>query len=259
MSEVLYSAGDGIARIVLNRPEKRNALNAAVVAGIKEALARSAADRDVRVVLLSGAGADFCSGADLAELRKIAANGPLENIADARSLGELFLEIRRHRCPVIAAVRGRALAGGCGLATACDLVLTTESAQFGYPEVNIGFVPAMVMALLRRQVSEKRAFELLTLGNIIGAREAMSFGMINAVFPDASFESDAEAWVNRLARKPAGAIAMTKSLLYQGDNLSFEAAIEAGIHANALARTTEECRQGVERFLAGKHTGAQPG
>jgi methylglutaconyl-CoA hydratase len=254
MSEVLYQAGDGIARIVLNRPEKRNALSAAVIAGVREGLARSAADKDVRVVALAGTGADFCSGADLAELRKIAENGPLENIADARSLGELFLEIRGHRCPVIAAVQGRALAGGCGLATACDLVLAAESVQFGYPEVSIGFVPAMVMALLRRQVSEKRAFELLTLGNVIGAREAMSLGMINAVFPDASFESDVEAWVNVLAQKPPGAVAMTKSLLYEGDNLSFEAAIEAGIHANALARTTEECRQGVERFLARKRT-----
>jgi len=252
MSEVLYQSGGGIARIALNRPEKRNALNAAVLAGIKAALARAADGGDIRVVVLSGEGADFCSGADLAELRKIAENGPLENIADARSLGELFLAIRRHRCPVVAAVRGRALAGGCGLATACDLALAAESAQFGYPEVNIGFVPAMVMALLRRQVSEKRAFELLALGNIVSAREAMTLGMVNAVFSDASFESDVDAWVNRLAQKPPGAVAMTKSLLYQGDSLSFEAAIEAGIHTNALARTTEECRQGVERFLARK-------
>jgi len=252
MSDVLYGAANGIARIVLNRPDKRNALNAAAIAGLKAALARGAADRDVRVVLLSGAGADFCSGADLAELSKIAGNAPLENLADARSLGELFLAIRRHRCPVVAAVHGRALAGGCGLATACDLVLAGESAQFGYPEVNIGFVPAMVMALLRRQVSEKRAFGLLTLGAVIGAREAMSLGMINAVIPDAAFESDVEAWVNRLAQKPGGAVALTKTLLYQGDNLSFEAAIEAGVHANALARTTEECRQGIERFLARK-------
>ena len=129
-------------------------------------------------------------------------NGPLENIASARAIGDLFLAIRRHRCPVIAAVRGRALAGGCGLATACDLVLAAESAQFGYPEVNIGFVPAMVMALLRRQVAEKRAFELLTLGGVIGAREAMSMGLVNAVFADDSFDEDVNAWVGRLARKP---------------------------------------------------------
>jgi len=173
-------------------------------------------------------------------------------MASARAIGNLFLEIRRHRCPVVAAVRGRALAGGCGLATACDLVLAAESAQFGYPEVNIGFVPAMVMALLRRQVAEKRAFELLALGGVISAREALSIGLVNAVFAYSSFEDEANAFVDRLARKPPTAVSMTKSLLYHGDGLSFEAAIEAGIYANALARTTDECQEGVERFLEGK-------
>jgi methylglutaconyl-CoA hydratase len=182
----------------------------------------------------------------------MADNGPLDNIAAARAIGDVFWAIRRHRCPVIAAVRGRALAGGCGLATACDLLLAAESAQFGYPEVNIGFVPAMVMALLRRQVAEKQAFELLTLGGAIGAREAMSLGLVNAVFADNTFDDDVNAWVDRLARKPPAAVSMTKRLLYHGDGLSFEAAIEAGIYANALARTTEECQRGVERFLEGK-------
>ncbi|HTP85307.1 MAG TPA: enoyl-CoA hydratase-related protein [Bryobacteraceae bacterium] len=241
-----------IARIVLNRPEKRNALNAELVTRISAGLAEAAADPDTRVVLISGEGADFCSGADLAELRAITENGPAENLASARALGQLFVDIRRHRCPVIAAVRGRALAGGCGLATACDVVLAAESAQFGYPEVNIGFVPAMVMALLRRQVPEKRAFELLALGQVIGAREAAAFGLVNAVFSEATFDDDVATWVNRLARKPPGAVAMTKSLLYQGDGLSFETAIDLGAHANALARTTEECREGVRRFLEGK-------
>jgi len=240
---------DGIARIVLNRPEKRNALDGALVEKIGKELASAEADPTIRVVLLSGEGRDFCSGADLAELRAMASNGPAENIASARAIGDLFLAIRRHRCPVIAAVRGRALAGGCGLATACDLVLAAESAQFGYPEVNIGFVPAMVMALLRRQVAEKRAFELLTMGSAIGAREAMSLGLVNAVFLDDSFDADVNAWADRLARKPPGSVAMTKSLLYHGDGLSFEAAITSGVYANALARTTEECQEGVRRFL----------
>jgi methylglutaconyl-CoA hydratase len=240
---------EGIARIVLNRPEKRNALDGALVKKIGTDLASAEADSAIHVVLLTGEGPDFCSGADLAELRAMASNGPAENIAAARAIGDLFLAIRRHRCPVIAAVRGRALAGGCGLATACDLVLAAESAQFGYPEVNIGFVPAMVMALLRRQVAEKRAFELLTLGGVIGAREAMSLGLVNAVFADDSFDADVNAWVDRLARKPPGAVSMTKRLLYHGDGLSFEAAIASGVYANALARTTDECKEGVKRFL----------
>jgi methylglutaconyl-CoA hydratase len=110
----------------------------------------------------------------------------------------------------------------------------------------------MVMALLRRQVAEKRAFELLTLGGVIGAREAMSMGLLNAVFADASFDDDVNAFLHRLARQPPSAVSMTKSLLYRGDGLSFDAALEAGVYANALARTTEECKQGVKRFLEGK-------
>jgi len=172
---ILYAADGGIARITLNRPEKRNALNDELIAGLKEALRQADHDEDVRVAVLSGAGSDFCSGADLAALQKISAATVAENIEDARSLMELFLLIRRVRMTVISAVRGRALTGGCGLALACDMVLAARS-RFGFPEIWIGFVPAMVMAILRRNTSEKRAFELLTLGNDIGAGEAQGFG-----------------------------------------------------------------------------------
>src|SRR5438270_8250976 len=143
---ILYTRESSVARIVLNRPEKRNALSPELVAGLKSALAEST---DANVVVISGAGQDFCSGADLEELRRIAQADVLENVADARSLGDLYIAIRRHPHPVVAAVRGRALAGGCGLAMACDVVLAAESAQFGYPEVNIGFVPAVVSAIVR--------------------------------------------------------------------------------------------------------------
>src|SRR5204863_9867058 len=141
-------------------------------------------------VLVTGAGADFCSGADLSALRKISESSAAENLEDAQSLMELFALIRGVRVPVVAAVRGRALAGGCGLATACDIVLASSSARFGYPEVKIGFVPAMVMAILRRNVSEKRAFELITRGEEISADEAKVFGLVNQVFPDESFADD---------------------------------------------------------------------
>src|ERR1700694_3060223 len=152
---VLFAVHDGIARITLNRPEKRNALNDAVVAELKATLRSAESNERVLVAVISGAGQDFCSGADLSALQKISAASVSENVADARSLMELFLMIRRLRLPVVAAVRGKALAGGCGLATACDIVLAASSARFGYPEVKIGFVPAMVMAILRRNVGEK--------------------------------------------------------------------------------------------------------
>src|SRR5689334_10832549 len=187
--KLLYAAAAGVARITLNRPDKRNALDAEIVAEIRGALREAAADETARVVLLTGAGKDFCSGADLGALQRISEATVMENVVDARNLADLFIEMRRHPRPIVAAVRGRALAGGCGLATACDLVLATASAQFGYPEVNIGFIPAMVMAILRRSVSEKRAFELITMGKIISAPVAADIGLINATFPDEEFDA----------------------------------------------------------------------
>src|SRR5271155_1576137 len=149
---ILFSAESGIARITLNRPEKRNALDPESIGELKNALTRSAQDESVRAVAITGAGADFCSGADLAGLDQTAEAGVLDHMETARSLAEVFLQMRHHLRPIVALVRGRALAGGCGLATACDLIVATESSRFGYPEVNIGFVPAMVMAILRRSV-----------------------------------------------------------------------------------------------------------
>jgi methylglutaconyl-CoA hydratase len=247
--KIIYSVDQAVARITLNRPDKRNALDDEILAEFADALRAAGRDKDVRVVLLTGAGKDFCSGADLASLQRISEAGVEESMASARVMGELFVEMRRHRRPIIAAVRGRALAGGCGLATACDIILGAESAQFGYPEVNIGFIPAMVMAILRRSVSEKRAFELITRGEIISARVAADFGMINRVFPDELFDSEAEAYTMLLAKKSASAVSLAKSLLYHMDGMTFDAAIEAGIQLNAITRMTEDCKRGVERFL----------
>jgi methylglutaconyl-CoA hydratase len=173
-------------------------------------------------------------------------------MASARALADLFIAMRRYPHPIIAAVRGRALAGGCGLATAADMILAAESAQFGYPEVNIGFVPAMVMAILRRCVSEKRAFELITTGDVINAQTAFDFGLVNRVFADETFDVDVEAFASRLATKSASALMLSKQLLYHTDAMSFEAAIEAGVQTNAIARSTEDFKRGIERFLKKK-------
>ncbi len=247
--KVLYSAGSGIARITLNRPEKRNALDSQMIDGTQQALTRSASDATVRVVLITGAGRDFCAGADLAALQKLRDAGPMENLADAHRLADLFLEMRRHPRPIVAMVRGRALAGGCGVATAADIVLAAESAQFGYPEIKIGFVPAMVMAILRRSVTERRAFELLATGETIPASKALETGLINHVYADEVFEAEAERYVAQLVSRPASALALTKSLMYQMDGLPFEAALSAGVQTNALARLTDDYRRGIEQFL----------
>lgn len=247
---VLYSVEGAIARITLNRPEKRNALNDAVIAGLKESLRRASSDERVRVVVIAGAGKDFCSGADLSALQKVAQASVSENVEDARSLLDLFVLIRQIPVPVVAAVKGRALAGGCGLASACDLVVAATSARFGYPEVKIGFVPAMVMAILRRNVSEKRAFELLTRGAEISADEAKQFGLVNQVFADESFDGDLDLYLKELEKLSRSAVALTKSLLYQIDGLSFSAALETGADVNVIARLTEDCQQRVARFLS---------
>jgi methylglutaconyl-CoA hydratase len=249
---ILYNVDGAIARITLNRPEKRNALNDELLGVLKDSLALAAEDELVRVVLLTGAGHDFCSGADLASLDRTAEAGVLDHLATAHELAEIFLAIRHHPKPVVAAVRGRAFAGGCGLATACDLVLAEESAQFGYPEVRIGFIPAMVMAILRRSVSEKRAFELLTTGEPIGAPEALNIGLINRMFPNEIFDASVETYVDSLAAKSASALGLTKRLLYHIDGMTFDASIEAGAHANALARMTEDAKRGIEKFARKK-------
>jgi methylglutaconyl-CoA hydratase len=246
---VLLASAGGIARITLNRPEKRNALNSQLIEALKDALRRAAEVVDVRVIVLAGAGSDFCSGADLSALQKIATASVAENLEDARSLMELFTLIRSIRVPVVAAVRGRALAGGCGLATACDIVLAGRSSRFGYPEVKIGFVPAMVMAILRRNVSEKRAFEMVTLGAEIGAEDALSFGLVNHVLDDEAFEDEVDAFVQRYMNTSGSAVALTKQLLYRTDAMGFEDALQFGVDENVIARMSEDCQKGIARFL----------
>lgn len=244
---------DGIARLTLNRPEKRNALDGAMVAALHAAIDDAERDAAVRVIAIQGAGSDFCAGADLAQLERIAEGaGVLENLDDATALGELFIRMRRAHRPIVALVQGNAIAGGAGLATACDIILAREDAVFGYPEVHLGFVPAMVMALLRRSLGEKRAFELVTRGERITAQHAQALGLVNDVFPRATFEEETHAYLRGFTVRSASALRLTKRLLYGMDGLSFEEAIARGAEINVLARGTEDCRQGVREFLTRK-------
>lgn len=250
MSEILTETSDFVLTVTLNRPEKRNALNDALIGDLKDALRRTDEEETLRAVIIRGAGKDFCSGADLSALHKIAESDVLENHDDADHLRELFSVIRRVKVPVIAAVHGRALAGGCGLATACDLVLATESARFGYPEVKIGFVPAMVMAILRRNVSEKRAFELATQGFEFDAPTAKSFGLINQIYEDGLFDQEVKNYVSVYGKVSRSAVVLSKKLLYQMDGLSYEAALASGVDVNTIARLTDDCQTGIARFLS---------
>lgn len=246
---LLAEVAGGVCRLTLNRPDKRNALDARLVADLKAALRAADADSQVRVVAIQGAGKDFCSGADLSALRRIAEASVMENLDDVEELAELFLLPRKMKKPVVACVRGRALAGGCGLATACDLVVAAETAQFGYPEVRIGFVPAMVMAILRRNVSEKRAFELIVRGQPIAAAEAERTGLINHAWPDAEFDRERDTLLDDLAARSPSAVQLSKRLLYHSDGMGFDAAIRAGADVNVVARMTDDMKAGVARFL----------
>lgn len=256
MAELVRSeidAAAGIARVFLSRPERRNALSAGLVEALKDTLALAEADERIRVVAVRGDGPDFCAGADLHELRASVDDGPLASLADADALGDLFLLLRRMEKPVVAVVHGRALAGGCGLASACDLVLASEEARFGYPEVKIGFVPAMVMAMLRRAVGEKRALGLVATGRIIDAETARQYGLVHEVFPAEEFQDRVERFLSDLSAQSASAIALTKRMLYQMDAMSFEASVRAGAGVNVVARLTDDCREGVRQFVERKN------
>lgn len=252
MSEILTSRENSILTITLNRPEKRNALNDALIDALKDALRKADKDAELRAILIEGAGKDFCSGADLSALQKISESDVMENLADAENMLELFALIRKIKFPVIAAVKGRALAGGCGLATACDLVLAAKSARFGYPEVKIGFVPAMVMAILRRNLSEKRSFELITQGFEFSAEEAEKINLINRVFEDESFDKDVKTYVSAYEKASRSAVILSKKLLYQMDGMKFETALETGAEVNTIARLTKDCQRGIAKFLEKK-------
>lgn len=247
---VIFNLEGAVARITLNRPEKRNALNGALITALKRALRTASDDPTVRVIVLTGAGPDFCSGADLQALQKISGATVEENVADAGSLVELFTLIRQVSVPVVASVRGRALAGGCGLATACDLVLASRSARFGYPEVKLGFVPAIVLAIMRRSVSEKRAFDLITRGVEISAEQAQDFGLVNEVFDDGSLDDDVNAYIRPFEKTSRTAVALAKNLLYQIDGLPLPEALQTGADVNVITRLTADCQKGIATFLA---------
>ena len=249
MTALLTEDVDGIAFLTLNRPDKRNALNDELISSLKTALGELEKAGTTKCAVIRGAGKDFCSGADLSALQKIAESDVVENLEDARSLMELFLLLRNVSFPVVAAVTGRALAGGCGLATACDLVVASDDARFGYPEIRIGFVPAMVMAILRRNLSEKRAFELIARGFDFSATEAERIGMINEVFEVEKFDERLNDYVSPFRKTSASALKLSKNLLYQMDGSNFEEALNSGAQVNAIARMTEDCQKGIAKFL----------
>ncbi|HET7601711.1 MAG TPA: enoyl-CoA hydratase-related protein [Gemmatimonadales bacterium] len=246
---LLRNRSRGILTLTLNRPDKRNALSAALIDEFAAAIAEADLDAEVRVVCVRGAGKDFCAGADLAELLASADRSLNENEADAMRLGRLFLALRALPKPVVAVVQGRALAGGAGLATACDIVLAAETASLGYPEILRGFVPAMVMTMLQRQVGERVAFDLVATGRVLGASEALELGLVSRVVQEPALQNEAETLLAALAATSASALAFSKQLLYAQDGLPFAEGIALGARVNAAARATPDFRTAIAAFL----------
>jgi len=241
---------DGVVlHLTLNRPDKRNAIDGSLVEALHEALTTAELSSEVRLVALRGAGTDFSAGADLAELLASAEQPADANARNAERLGEVFIRMRELPHPVVAIVHGRALAGGFGLASACDIILARDDASFGYPEVQRGFVPAMVLAMLRRAVGEKVAFDLVTTGRLLTAREALDLGLISRVIPSESFETAVAHVLSDLGALSPTAVALTKRQLYALDGMDFQAGIKLGAQVNAVARGMPDFREAVERFL----------
>lgn len=245
--ELLHDGGILTAR--LNRPVARNALDRESIEGLHAAIDQADLDRDVRVLVLRGAGKDFCAGADLQELLASADRDARANEEEAMRLGAVFTRLRALPKPVMAVIQGRALAGGAGLATACDLVIAAASAQLGYPEIQRGFVPAMVMTLLRRATTEKRAFELVSTGRLLSAREACEAGLITRVVPDDQLDTVSGEVAQALASASATAMALTKQLFYDLDTLGVADGVALGARVNAVARGTPDFRKAISQFL----------
>jgi methylglutaconyl-CoA hydratase len=248
MTRIRLLKDGAIGRVVLARPEKKNALDRQAADDLFAALAQFEGDATIRAIHLAADGDDFCAGADLEALERTLDAGAEVHRADAEALGRVFLAIRALMKPVVCSVRGRALAGGAGLATACDIVLAHEDAEFGYPEVRVGFVPAMVMTMLRRAVGEKHAADLVLTGRVINAEEAERIGLVSRVVPAATFDDEVDATLQQIARAPTTALALTKWLFYKLDSLSFDDGVAAGVVTNVEARSTDDFKKGVRRF-----------
>ncbi|HRG10523.1 MAG TPA: enoyl-CoA hydratase-related protein [Cyclobacteriaceae bacterium] len=250
MSFVLYTVTNQIAYITINRPEKRNALSPELVTELKTAFDKAEQDAAVKVVVLKANGESFCAGADLGYLQQLQNFSFEENLADSNHLKELFLKIYTLKKVVIAQVQGHALAGGCGLATVCDFTFSVPEAKFGYTEVRIGFIPALVSVFLIRKIGEQKARHLLLTGEIIKADTALAYGMITEVVPAGELENRVNQFAQILIlQNSAQSMQLTKQLIHEVQNLTLDEALNFAANQNAKARATDDCKKGIASFL----------
>jgi methylglutaconyl-CoA hydratase len=239
----------GVLTITMNRPDKRNALNPEMMEDLTHAFLAASGDAGCGVILLTGAGSAFCAGLDLDHLETLGAKTPEEHRLDSERIARLLRTLYDTPKPTIAAVNGAAIAGGMGLATICDFTLAIPEAKFGYTEVQIGFVPAIVSAFLRSQIGDKRSRDLLLTGRLIKAPEAFDLGLVTRVVPEQDLMIEARKLAFSLLRNSPAAMRATKRLLSEHANHHLEQEIESAIAANAEARNTEDFKEGIRAFL----------
>ena len=253
MNYVLQEKKDRIGIIILNRPDKRNALNSIVIDELKAAFHDFAGDSEVKVIILRASGTVFSAGADLQYLQQLQKNSYQENVEDSKRLKELFLLIYNLKKVVIAQVQGHAIAGGCGLMTVCDYAFAVPEAKFGYTEVKIGFIPAIVLVFLLRKISEARAKELLLSGQLIAADRAYEIGLLSKVVPADNLSAFAEDFATDLANSnSASSMGQTKQLISDVQGMDLESALNMACETNAWVRDSEDCQRGIAAFLQGE-------
>lgn len=251
MKLVAYQVQERIGVVTLNRPEKRNALSHELVTDLKDALSQAETDDQVKVIILKANGEAFCAGADLTYLQQLQKFTYEENLQDSNHLKELFLKIYTLPKIVIAQVQGHALAGGCGLATVCDFSYAVPDAKFGYTEVKIGFIPALVAVFLLRKIGEAKSKELLLGGELISANMAFQMGLINKVVPPEELENEVLTMAKKLAVGNSGqSMKLTKHMIDQVQSLPLTEALNYAAEMNARARSTEDCKRGIAAFLS---------
>lgn len=237
-----------VATITLNRPEKRNAISFELIDDLLRAL-DEVAKSDAIVLIITGAGKAFSSGMDLDNLKALLGRTPEQNLEDSEKMVRLFRSLYEFPKVTIAAVNGPAIAGGTGLALLCDFTLAVPEAKFGYTEVRIGFVPAIVSTFLLRQVGEKQARDLLLTGRIFGADEAVKLGLINEIVPADNLMARVRDLAALLMENSASSLRATKQLLTDHARMELNAHIDAAIRENAAIRTTADFREGITSFL----------
>lgn len=250
MNFVKTDIRDRIGYIILDRPEKRNALNSEFVDEIKLSIKSFENNSNVRALVLESSGDVFCAGADLAYLQKLQNFTYDENLADSKSLAELFKLIYAFPKPIVSIVNGAALAGGCGLATVCDICFATPDSTFGYTEAKIGFIPAIVLVFLRKKIGEAASKKMLFTGEIFSSENALQYGLITEIVDANKIKDYAHNWVMNLIEKSSGnSISMIKEMYNSLDSLSLDDAISYACEMNAKTRETEDCRKGISSFL----------